>query len=85
MKPGFWNKPKAFKQHVKEEKLSCKLLMHDRDTKFTKSFDEAFSAGKRDVKVSAFRSPNTNAYVERFIQTLQLSVGALKGASYERL
>jgi putative transposase len=45
--------------------------MHDRDTKFTKSFDEAFSAGKRDVKVSAFRSPNTNAYVERFIQTLQ--------------
>ncbi|MEQ1829976.1 MAG: integrase core domain-containing protein, partial [Pirellula sp.] len=61
----------AFKQHVKEEKLSCKLLMHDRDTKFTKTFDEAFSGGKRDVKVSAFRSPNTNAYVERFSQTLQ--------------
>jgi len=61
----------AFKQHVKDEKLSCKLLMHDRDTKFTKSFDKSFSAGKRDVKVSAFRSPNTNAYVERFIQSLQ--------------
>ena len=45
--------------------------MHDRDTKFTKSFDETFSAGKRDVKVSAFRSPDTNAYVERFIQSLQ--------------
>ncbi len=45
--------------------------MHDRDTKFTKSFDKAFSAGKRDVKVSAFRSPNTKAYVERFIQSLQ--------------
>ncbi len=61
----------AFKQHLKDEKLSCKLLMHDRDTKFAKSFDEAFSEGKRDVKVSAFRSPNTNAFVERFIQTLQ--------------
>lgn len=61
----------AFKQHLKDEKLSCKLLMHDRDTKFTQSFDEAFSEGKRDVKVSAFRSPNTNAYVERFIQSLQ--------------
>ena len=45
--------------------------MHDRDTEFTKTFDEASSGGKHDVKVSAFRSPNTNAYVERFIQTLQ--------------
>ncbi len=61
----------AFKKHVMDEKLSCKTLMHDRDSKFTKSFDEAFSASKRDVKVSAFRSPNTNAYVERFIQSLQ--------------
>jgi len=61
----------AFKQHLKDEKLSCKILMHDRDTKFTKSFNEKLSAGKRDVKISAFRSPNTNAYVERFIQSLQ--------------
>jgi putative transposase len=61
----------AFKQHLKDEKLACKLLMHDRDTKFTKSFDELFSAGKQNVKISAFRSPNTNAYVERFIQSLQ--------------
>ncbi len=33
--------------------------MHDRDTKFTKSFNEKFSIGKGDVKLSAFRSPNT--------------------------
>ncbi len=53
--------------------------MHDRDTKFTKSFNETLSAGMSDVKISAFRSPNTNtntntntnAYVERFIQSLQ--------------
>jgi putative transposase len=61
----------AFKQHLTEEKLTCKLPMHDRDTKFTKLFDEALTAGKRNVKVLAFRSPNTNAYVERFIQSLQ--------------
>jgi putative transposase len=61
----------AFKQHLQYEQLPCKILMHDRDTKFTKSFDEAFSACKRKVKVSAFRSPNTSAYVERFIQSLQ--------------
>lgn len=61
----------AFKQHLKDANLSCKILMHDRDKKFTKSFDESFSVGKRNVKVTAFRSPNTNAFVERFIQSIQ--------------
>jgi len=35
----------AFQQYVKGEQLQCKFLMHDRDTKFTKSFDERFSSG----------------------------------------
>jgi putative transposase len=41
------------------------------EIKFTKSFNEKFSAGKKEVKISAFRSPNTNAFVERFIQTIK--------------
>lgn len=45
--------------------------MHDRDTKFTKSFDEMFAGKKSEVKISAFRSPNTCAFVERFIQTIK--------------
>ncbi len=61
----------AFKQHVKKEKIPFKLLMHDRDTKFTKSFDETFASKKSEVKISAFRSPNTCAFVERFIQTVK--------------
>ena len=61
----------AFKQHVNKEKIPLKLLMHDRDTKFTKSFDETFASKKSEVKISAFRSPNTCAFVERFIQTVK--------------
>lgn len=61
----------AFKQFSKEEQLPCKVLMHDRDTKFTKSFDAKFSSRSREVKLAAFRSPNTCAFVERFIQSLQ--------------
>ena len=61
----------AFKNHIKEEKLQCKLLMHDRDTKFTKTFNEKFSTGKKEVRISAFRSPNTNAFIERFIQSIK--------------
>ncbi|MFY9255550.1 MAG: integrase core domain-containing protein [Fuerstiella sp.] len=61
----------AFKAFAKAEQLPCKLLMHDRDTKFTKSFDGKFDTGTREVKISAYRSPNTCAFVERFIQSLQ--------------
>jgi putative transposase len=34
-------------------------------------FQRPSSISRGDVKVSAFRSPNTNAFVERFIQSLQ--------------
>ena len=47
------------------------VVMHDRDTKFTASFDEILTSNRKEVKEAAFRSPNTNAFVERFIQTLQ--------------
>jgi putative transposase len=45
--------------------------MHDRDSKFSAAFDtELRTAGLR-VQKSSFRSPNTVAFVERFIQTIQ--------------
>ena len=63
-----------FLDHTKEENLEVKILMHDRDTKFTKSFDAMFNTSDSETKETAFRSPNTNAYVERYIQTLQQEV-----------
>ena len=60
----------AFVKYAKKEKLGAGLLMHDRDTKFTASFDKALrTAGTKVVKTS-YRSPNVNAFVERFIQRL---------------
>ena len=63
-----------FLDHAKEQNLEVKILMHDRDTKFTASFDAIFDDSDRETKETAFRSPNTNAYVERYIQTLQQEV-----------
>jgi len=63
-----------FLEHVGEQELEVKILMHDRDTKFTPSFDAIFNSSDGEAKETAFRSPNTNAYVERFIQTLQQEV-----------
>lgn len=45
-----------------------------RSTKFTPSFDEVFKKSGGEAKETAFRSPNTNAYVERLIQALQQEV-----------
>jgi putative transposase len=61
----------AFLQHVRETGLDTDIVMHDRDTSFPASFDETLrSAGLRPEK-AAPHAPNTMAFVERFIQTVQ--------------
>lgn len=61
----------AFQEHAASEGIEVGLVMHDRDTKFTASFDEALKTEGSKIRKSAFRSPNQCAYVERFIQSLQ--------------
>jgi putative transposase len=61
----------AFQSHLKEQDMECNLLMRDRDSKFYKSFDGKFSDESRVVKLSEVRAPNMNAFVERFIQSIQ--------------
>jgi hypothetical protein len=51
----------GFAAGIRQSWAIAKLLIHDRDTEFAKSFYEVFSTGKRDVKASAFRSSKTNA------------------------
>ena len=47
------------------------LVFHDRDTKFTKQFRDILKAEGLRPKKLAVAAPNTNAFVERFIQTIQ--------------
>ena len=62
---------REYLQHAKAERLPIKLLFHDNDSKFTRAFDQNLENEKVEVRKTAFRAPNTNAYVERFIQTIQ--------------
>lgn len=49
----------------------CRYLIHDRDTKFFKSFDEILkSVDINPVKLPA-RSPNLNAYAERLVLSVK--------------
>jgi putative transposase len=61
----------AFLKYVKTTKLGADIVMHDRDGKFTASFDQSLKAGGLRVHRTPYRSPNTVAFVERFIQTIK--------------
>lgn len=54
-----------------EEEHPPTWVMHDADTKFTRQFDEILKNEGLKVKRHTPASPNLNAYVERFIQTIQ--------------
>ncbi|MGE5194622.1 MAG: integrase core domain-containing protein [Deltaproteobacteria bacterium] len=47
------------------------LVVHDRDTKFTEQFRDILKAEGLRPKKLAVAAPNTNAFVERFGQTIQ--------------
>ncbi len=61
----------AFVEQARASDLRVAYVVHDRDTKFTKSFDAALKRKRtRTVKI-AHCAPDMQAYVERFIQTLR--------------
>jgi len=62
----------AFPKHAEDNGLEAKMIMHDRDKKFPTSIDKLLENDLEiEVKKSPHRAPNTNAFVERMIQTLQ--------------
>jgi putative transposase len=62
---------KVFVRSVSAAGLGAEIVMHDNDTKFTAAFDAVLEESELRVRKSPLRSPNTVAFVERFIQTIQ--------------
>lgn len=48
-----------------------KFLIHDRDTKFTRSFDRIFLSEGIDIVLTPYRAPKANAVAERWIRSLR--------------
>jgi putative transposase len=61
----------AFYARSESQGDKVELVFHDRDTKFTREFDERLQA--RGIAVKRLRplSPNLNAFVERWIQSVK--------------
>jgi len=63
---------RAFIEHAKQEAIRVGMVLCDNDQIYKKGFDRVMEEKGVRSKRLALRSPNLNAYVERFIQTLQV-------------
>jgi hypothetical protein len=49
----------------------CRYLLHDRDTKFTRSFRAIIASGRVEPLALPVRSPDLNAYSERWVRSVK--------------
>jgi hypothetical protein len=49
----------------------CRYLLHDRDTKYTRSFQAIIASGRVESLALPARSPNLNPFVERLIGSIR--------------
>jgi putative transposase len=54
-----------------DEDIDVQFLVRDRDTKYVAGFDEVFRSEDAQILRTPFRTPNANAYAERFVRTVR--------------
>jgi transposase InsO family protein len=56
---------------IVDEDIEVRFLIRDRDTKYVAGFDEVFRSEGAQILRTPFRTPNANAYAERFVRTVR--------------
>jgi transposase InsO family protein len=56
---------------LSERATPVRFLIRDRDSKFTRAFDETFNSQGIRIIRTPVRAPRANAYAERFVKTIR--------------
>ena len=54
-----------------ERQTPIRFLIHDRDSKFSRAFDEVFKSERIEIIRTPLRAPNANAFAERWVGTIR--------------
>jgi len=54
-----------------ERATMARFLIHDRDSKFSRTFDEVFQSEGVEIVRTPFRAPQANAFAERWVGTVR--------------
>ncbi len=54
-----------------ERPTAIRFLIHDRDSKFSRAFDDVFRSEGVEIIRTPFRAPNANAFAERWVGTIR--------------
>ncbi len=69
-----WVRQQARNLGIAHPDLQIRFVIHDRDAKFTASFDHVFRSGGADIIKTPFRAPQANAFAERWVKTVRTEV-----------
>jgi putative transposase len=56
---------------LEEQGRRVRFMLRDRDTKFSRAFDDVFRSEVADIVLTPVQAPNANAYAERWIRTVR--------------
>jgi putative transposase len=70
---GVWTAQQArqFAWSLPERSRPIGFLIHGRDSKFTRAFDDVFRSVDVEIILTPFRAPNANAFAERRVGTIR--------------